>query len=242
MFNKKKIYFTPDLKICDIIPDNSYLLLFFEHFGITLPIQDKSLETVCKENGLSLKMVLTFANLFNGVTLVSDPELSFDDTKAIILYLKNSHEFYSGEIYPDILNTIEHMAEVNDSSEMSLVKKFFTNYFSEVNEHLDYENKVVFPYVLDLYDQIKNGEHGKKRKEYSVVQYRDQHNDIEEKLDDLKKLLIKYLPQKNDRILRKKLLYSLFELDYDLTVHSQIEEFILIPLVEKMESYLNPST
>jgi len=241
MFHTKKIYFTPDLKISEIIPDNPYLLLFFEHFGITLPVQDKSLETVCKENGLSLGMVLTFANLFNGVTQVSDPELSFDDTKAIILYLKNSHEFYSGEIYPDILNTIEQMAEVNDSSEMSLVKKFFINYFSEVNEHLDYENKVVFPYVLDLYDQIKNGEHRKKRKEYSVVQYRDQHNDIEEKLDDLKKLLIKYLPQKNDRMLRRKLLYSLFELDYDITVHSQIEEFILIPLVEKMESHLNQS-
>ena len=241
MFHTKKIYFTPDLKICEIIPDNPYLLLFFEHFGITLPILDKTLETVCRENNLSIKLVITFANLFNGVTQANDPELSFDDTKAIILYLKNSHEFYSGEIYPEILNTIKQMAEVNDSSEMSLVKKFFTEYFSEVNEHLDYENDLVFPYVLDLYDQIKNGEHGEKRKEYSVVEYRDQHNDIEEKLEDLKKLLIKYLPQKNDRILRRKLLYSLFELEYDLIIHSQIEEFILIPLVEKMESYLNTS-
>lgn len=241
MFNTKKIFFTPDLKICEIIPDNPYLLLFFEHFGITLPVQDKSLETICIEKGLSLRLVITFANLFNGVTQVSDPELSFDDTRAIILYLKNSHEFYSGEIYPEILNTIERMAEINDSSEMNLVKKFFTDYFSEVNEHFDYENKVVFPYVLELYECIKKNDNEKKSKEYSVVEYRDQHNDIEEKLEDLKKLLIKYLPQKTDRILRRKLLYSLFELDHDLSVHSQIEEFILIPLVEKMESHLNSS-
>ena len=125
---------------------------------------------------------------------------------------------------------------------MSLVKKFFTEYFSEVNEHLRYENEVVFPYVLSLYDQIKNREQGKKRKEYSVVEYREQHNDIEEKLEDLKKLLIKYLPQKNDMILRRKILFSLFELEYDLNVHSQIEEFILIPLVEKMESHLTKTT
>ena len=164
MFNTKKIYFTPDLKICEIIPDNPYLLLFFEHFGITLPVQDKSLETVCEENGLSLRLVITFANLFNGVTQVSDPELSFDDTRAIILYLKNSHEFYSDEIYPEILKTIEQMAKVNDSSEMSLVKKFFTDYFSEVNEHLDYENKVVFPYVLELYERIKKAITEKKTK------------------------------------------------------------------------------
>ncbi len=242
MFHSKKIYFTPDLKICEIIPDNPYMLLFFEHFGITLPVQDKSLETICEEHGISLKLVITFANLFNGVSQISNPDLSFDDTKAIILYLKNSHEFYSEEIYPEILNTIEQMAEMNDSSEMSLVKKFFTEYFNEVNEHLDYENKVVFPYVLELYDRVKKGQQREKSKEYSVVEYRDQHNDIEEKLDDLKKLLIKYLPQKNDRILRRKILLNLFELDYDLSVHSQIEEHILIPLVEKMESYLNQST
>ena len=239
MFNSKKIYFTPDLKICEIIPDNPYMLLFFEHFGITLPVQDKSLETVCEEHGISLALVLTFANLFHGVRQDTAPALSFDDTKAIILYLKNSHEFYSHEIYPEILNTIKMMAEVNDSKEMSLVKTFFTDYFSEVNEHLDYENEVVFPYVLDLYDRIKKGVRPEEIKEYSVVEYRDQHNDIEEKLDDLKKLLVKYLPKKDDRILRRKLLLNLFELDYDLKVHSEIEEHILIPLVEKMESHLN---
>ena len=241
MFQTKKIYFKPDLKISEIIPDNPYLLLFFEHFGITLPVQDKSIHTICTENGLNTELVISFANLFNGVGQVSEPKLSFDDTKAIILYLKNSHEFYSGEIYPEIQNTIKQLAEINHSSEMSLVKKFFTEYFDEVTEHLDYENNVVFPYVLDLYEQIKNTEKGKEKKEYSVVEYREQHNDIEEKLEDLKKLLIKYLPKKGDRILRRKLLFSLFELEYDLNVHSQIEEHILIPLVEKMELHLNPT-
>ncbi len=241
MFQTKKIYFTPDLKVSEIIPDNPYMLLFFEHFGITLPVQDKSIQRICKENGLNTALIISFANLFNGVGQVSEPKLSFDDTKAIILYLRNSHEFYSREIYPEILDTIEQLAEINHSSEMNLVKKFFTEYFDEVTEHLDYENNVVFPYVLDLYVQITNLEKGKRKKEYSVVQYRDQHNDIEEKLEDLKKLLIKYLPQKSDRILRRKLLFNLFELEYDLNVHSQIEEHILIPLVEKMELHLNPT-
>lgn len=240
MFQTKKIYFTPDLKISEIIPENPYLLLFFEHFGITLPVKDKTIKAICDENELSTELVISFANLFNGVRLVSEPKITFDDTKAIILYLKNSHEFYSGEIYPEILNNIEQLAEINHTSEMNLVKKFFTEYFAEVTEHLDYENNVVFPYVLDLYEQIKSVGKGKREMEYSVIEYRDQHNDIEEKLEDLKKLLIKYLPQKGDRILRRKLLFSLFELEYDLNVHSQIEEQILIPLVEKMELHLNP--
>ena len=43
------------------------------------------------------------------------------------------------------------------------------------------------------------------------------------------------MPQKDDRQIRRKLLLCLFELEYDLNIHSRIEESILIPLVEKME-------
>ena len=70
---------------------------------------------------------------------------------------------------------------------------------------------------------------------YSVTEYREHHNDIEEKLTDLNNLLIKYIPQQNDQQIRRQLLLSLFELEYDLNIHSRIEETILIPMVEKME-------
>jgi regulator of cell morphogenesis and NO signaling len=239
MYQTKNIRLTPDLKISDIILNNPYLLLFLEHFGVDLPTQDKTLKSISDEYNISIPLIMKLVNLYNGVQYLPDDELSFSDTKPIISFLKNSHKFYTDEIYPEILSIIEQMAEVNDSKEMALVKKFFLQYFSEVTEHLEYEDNVVFPYVMDLHDQIQKGEDSKNNKVYSVVEYREQHNDIEEKLDDLKKLLIKYLPHKNDRVLRRKLILSLFELEYDLNVHAEIEDLILIPLVVKMETQLN---
>jgi len=156
----------------------------------------------------------------------------------IVTYLKNSHKYYSEEIYPNILSTIKQMNELNTHKEMALVEKFFGTYFSEVKEHLDYENKTVFPYILELIEKIENPDYPMRQTNFSVDEYQEHHNDIEEKLDDLKNLLIKYLPQKNDQILRRKLLFSLFELEYDLNIHSQIEDLILIPLVGKIESHL----
>lgn len=238
MYQTKKTILTAELKISEFILNNPYLLLFLEHFGIDLPIQDKSLETICAENNVSLGLLVSFANLYNGVQDIQTVDLSFDDAKAIIRYLKNSHRFYSEEIYPEIQSTIKQMAEVNDSSEMALVKKFFNEYLNEVKTHLDYEDDIVFPYVLHLSDKIQNKKQGEKSKGYSILNFREEHNDIEEKLDDLKQLLIKYLPHKNDRKLRRILLLSLFELEYDLNVHAQIEQLILIPLVEKMEAHL----
>jgi regulator of cell morphogenesis and NO signaling len=127
------------------------------------------------------------------------------------------------------------MNSANDHKEMALVEKFFNEYFSEVREHLNYENTVVFPYVIRLYDQFVDSNHPGHQKKYSVAEYKEHHNDIEEKLDDLKNLLIKYLPLKNDQQIRRELMFSLLELEYDLNIHSQIEDFILIPLVAKME-------
>lgn len=239
MYKTINIYLTPDLKMSDVILNNPYLLLLLEHFGIDVPLQDKSLNTVCEENNLNTELFLTFANLYNGVKYTPKVPLSFNDTHAIINYLKNNHKFYSEEIYPNILSTINQMAEVNNYKEMALVPKFFVDYFNEVSDHLDYENRVVYPYVLDLYEQIKNLKYTKKKTKYSVVEYKEHHNDIEEKLNDLKNLLIKYLPQKDDQELRRRLILSLFELEYDLNIHSQIEDLLLIPLVAKMESHLN---
>jgi len=239
MYQLVNLYITPDIKMSDVILNNPYLMLLLEHFGIEVPLQEKTMHEVCCENNINTELFLTFANLYNKNKYIPKTPFSFADILTIVNYLKNSHKYYSEEIYPTILNTIKQMYTVNTHKEIELVEKFFGTYFSEVKEHLDYENITVFPYILELYKRIENPEHSIGQSKYSVVEYQEHHNDIEEKLDDLKNLLIKYLPQKNDQILRRKLLLSLFELEYDLNIHSQIEDLILIPLVAKMESHLN---
>jgi regulator of cell morphogenesis and NO signaling len=223
----------------DVVLNNPYLMLLLEHFGINVPLQEKTMHEVCCENNISTELFLTFANLYNRNKYVPKEPFSFNDVLTIVNYLKNSHRYYSEEIYPNILSTIKQMYELNTYKEMALVEKFFGTYFSEVKEHLDYENVTVFPYILELIEKIENPEHKITQTLFSVDDYQEHHNDIEEKLDDLKNLLIKYLPLKDDQILRRRLLFSLFELEYDLNIHSQIEDLILIPLVSKIESYLN---
>ncbi len=71
-----------------------------------------------------------------------------------------------------------------------------------------------------------------------MAEYKEHHDDIEEKLDDLKNLLIEYLPLKEGRNMRRRLLFKLFELEHDLRIHSRIEDYILIPLVTSMEKRL----
>lgn len=238
MYQTENLHLTSYMKISDVILNNPYLILLLEHFGIDVPLQDKSVNDVCLDNGINTELFLTFVNLYNGVQYVFKDTFTYLDVLTVVNYLKNSHKYYSEEIYPNILGIIQQMNNINNMKEMALVEQFFNEYFSEVTEHLNYENNTVFPYILGLYEQIINQDRAVGEKQYSVSEYQEHHNDIEEKLNDLKNLLVKYLPLKNDQPIRRKLLFSLFELEYDLNIHSQIEELILIPFVEKMELHL----
>lgn len=235
MYIPNKIYITEEMKTSDIIISNPYLMLMLEHLEINMEVREKTISSICIENGVSTELFLIIANLFNGFKPSHLNNYSADDIETIIKYLRNCHKYYLGEKYPLIKSFIGTINRLNDHAEILMVGKFFDKYFKEVIEHLDYEDEVVFPYVLGLNELLKGKNPALPSGNYSVVEYREHHNDIEEKLTDLNNLLIKYIPQKNDQQVRRQLLLSLFELEYDLNIHSQIEEAILIPMVEKME-------
>jgi regulator of cell morphogenesis and NO signaling len=230
-----KIFVTSEMKIADIVFANPYLILGLEHLGINMEVREKTVEDICAENHISSELFMIIVNLYNGYKPSPIADYSFDDIQTIIKYLKSCHRYYLEEKYPLIKQYIGMINSINDHPEILMIGKFFDKYFKEVAEHLDYEDDVVFPYVLSLNDQLALKSPVSTPANYSVTEYREHHNDIEEKLTDLNNLLIKYIPQKNDHQIRRKLLLILFELEYDLKIHSLIEETILIPMVEKME-------
>lgn len=241
MVQTKKMFVLPEARMSELISENPYLMLMLEHFGIALLVQDKTVRQLCKENNISEALFLSFANLFNGFQPSTTVNYSFADLKTIILFLRNSHKYYREEKYPQIRSFIEQMFELNEQSAMVMVEKFFDQYFTEVTEHLNYEDQVVFNYVHDLLDCAEKKQVTSINGNYSVGDYQDHHEDIEDKLEDLKNLLLKHLPLDNDQQIRRKLLFSLFELEYDLTIHTRIENEILIPLVAKMERTIKNS-
>lgn len=238
MYQTANLYISPDLNIAEVVLDNPQLILLLEHFGIYVPFEEKTIKEICIDNNLNVDVFLAFANLYNGVSYTTPVQFSFDQILPIIRFLKNSHKYYTEEKYPEIRAIIKSMFEDNYHKEMSLVELFCNDYFFELTQHLNYEDQIAFPYMTSLYEHIASHQPFKSHITYSVGEYKDHHNDIEEKLIDLKNLLIKYLPQKNDQQKRRKLYFNLYEMEFDLNIHAKIEDLILIPMVEQMEQYL----
>jgi len=73
---------------------------------------------------------------------------------------------------------------------------------------------------------------------YSMETYEREHDDVEEKLLDLKNIIIKYLPAPADNRFYNQILFNLFRLEADLNEHSRIENTVLIPAIRGMEQDL----
>ncbi len=237
MYTSVKDYLSPDTELSEIVLSHPRTLLLLEHLEISVPIHSKSVSKICSEKKISEGLFVSLANLYMGNQITDRSKINISDLPVIIQFLKKSHSYYH-EVYPQIQVSIQSLQQVNNSPEITMVEKFFREYFLEVKEHLDYEDEIVFPYIHTVYDCLNNKKPFDLVSSYSVTEYKDHHNDIEEKLNDLMNLLIKYLPQKNDMQQRRILFMALSDVNFDLGIHSRVEEEILIPLVEKAEDQL----
>jgi regulator of cell morphogenesis and NO signaling len=110
--------------------------------------------------------------------------------------------------------------------------KFCERYENDVSAHLDYEEKVVFPYIISILQ-------GNNVTNYRIEIFEENHNNIlEESLNDLKNILIKYLPKNVISEDMRRILCDVFLLEDDLDKHTLLEERILISLVERIEKHI----
>lgn len=221
--------YNENTRVADIVLQNYNQVLLLEHLSLPLMVQGKTVKEFCEEHGISPALYLAFVDLFNGAEIDGSFDVGKTDVDVLVKFLRSSHRFYLDEKVCKIKDYVRRISENNQSSGIKLLSEFTNDYVEELKEHFGYEDRVVFPYALAL---SKGESHNVG---YSITEYKSHHDNVDSKLADLKELLVKYLDFKDSENLRRKLLCCLFEMEYDLKIHSHIEDYILIPLVEKLE-------
>ncbi|MBR6042616.1 MAG: hemerythrin domain-containing protein [Paludibacteraceae bacterium] len=219
--------FSEKMKLADMMLASSKLLYVFPRFGVRLGFGEKSVSDICSELEISMPLFLQVCNVYTNPDYL--PEI--DDLRRIelpelIAYLRNSHSDYLKLRIANLRSKIMKVANGCDKN-CSMLLKFFDGYVNEVVKHFSYEEKTVFPYVEKL---VAHG----PQAEYNIGIYEKNHTDIEEKLDDLKNILIKYVPE-SDQSVQREALRELFLFEEDLNRHALIEDRILVPLVMELE-------
>ncbi len=226
---------TPDIKLADAIHSNYLLIPVVTRFGIKLGFGDKTVKTVCEEYGVDVEFFTTILNVFSHENYFPQERMIHFNVLQLVEYLKKTHEYYRNFLLPMLdqhLTVFMHSASQENKSESALIENFFAQYKNELLAHLKREEEVTFPYIVWLYKK-ENLE--QLHKQYSMNTFESEHDNVDEKLFDLKNILIKYLQGNYNENFRNTLIFNLFRLEKDLKDHTRIEEKILSPMVKKME-------
>ena len=224
------VVFDKTMKMSDMIDADYSLLLLLHRLDISLGFGEKTVETVCKDNNFDADCFVFLANIQSNGSLVDiDEVFNRLPLEPFLFYLKSSHRYFLEERLPNIRRKLEVLLSSEESRLKHIILEFFDNYTKEVHDHMYHENDVVFPYIETL---LHKGE----KTSYSMDIFRDEHNDIEEKMNDLKQILMKYISGTGtDQLLIINILMELYTSEEELAAHTFIENNLVIPRVAAIE-------
>lgn len=221
--------FSENTKLYELISDNPKLMQLLPRFGIQLGFGDRSVDDVCRLNHVSTRLFLAVCRLhFDPDTPASMAYPDDADLSSLLSYLSASHHDYLDERFPHIEEHLGRIIKAAGPKYGNMLDHFYKEYKNEMVRHFKYEDEVVFPYITAL----RKGEDS----DYSIDQFRHNHSNIEDALEDMTNILIKYLPGDILPSERVCIATDIMELSADLTAHSRIEEHILVPYVESLEN------
>ena len=207
------------------------LLLLLPRFGLGLGFGERSVEQVCQLNHVNADLFLMICEIYsNGCFKPEKDELQRIDLGDLLSYLRASHRYYLDERFPHIEEHLQHIIEACGQKYGPMLSHFYDEYKQEVMRHIQYyEEEVVFPYI----EALLKGRHNDS---YNIDEFEHNHTNIQDVLDDMMNILLKYLP--GDILPKERIEISLdiMELSDDLNRHSLIEDRILIPYVELLEN------
>ncbi|WP_337668737.1 LuxR C-terminal-related transcriptional regulator [Prevotella sp.] len=222
----QKLYEADD-KLITLIKDNYNILQSLGSFGINLGFGDKTVRDVCEAQNVDTYTFLAIVNLaINGYKNFED--YSRISIPTLMHYLHASHEYYLGFQLPFIRKELTEALDENDNL-ARLILKLYDEYASEINKHMKYEEKFLFPYVESLMK-------GEPTKNYDIETFSKHHGQTDQKLRELKNIIIKYLP--SDGLRNNQLsatLCDIYSNEEWLAKHAEVEEEIMIPSIRHLE-------
>lgn len=219
-------FFTARDSVVDLIEHDYNVLTVLSRFSLPLGFGQKTIGELCEESRIHTDAFLLIINfLLTGE--IDAAALTGVVPGDIVYFLHNSHDYYLTYKLPHIRANLIAALDGNHGDINPIIIRFFDDYTTLVKKHFNYEEKVVFPYVRAL------SEGGSS--DYSIDVFRRHHDDeIEEKLGELKNIILRYystsMPFK-----MYDALADIYNCEEDLKSHARIENDILIPMISRIE-------
>ena len=225
----KHQYFTPLSKLAEVLDRDPFLTDVMIRMGVGLGFGESTVGEAAQRAGLDGGTLCLICNVYAFEDYTPTPaELSEGRITDVVKYLRNSHRLYLSTELVWLEKSITKLIAPLSEKQKKVIWGFFREYQAELEKHFAFEEEEVLPYIEDLI-------FGRVTKGFTISDFADNHSNIEEKLEDLRNLVMKTLPQECDATVREQVLMFLYYLQRDLDCHTQVEDKILTPMAWYIE-------
>ena len=156
------------------------------------------------------------------------------DIPTLVDYLKKSHVEYLNQRLPEIEQTLSNLilGLQNADQLIRTLGTYFEKYRAELIEHIELEEKCLFPYAMNLYrKQVCPIEIPK----YSAHKFLHDHTDPSIDIQTIQRLFQNFEPTKISVSPYRVLMEQLKSFDTDLKIHELLEENVLVAKLMALE-------
>jgi regulator of cell morphogenesis and NO signaling len=153
----------------------------------------------------------------------------------IIDYLIKTHDYYLDRKLLEIEQSIHLLANAYPETHplLLLLNNFYTEYKRHLGNHIEQEEEELFPYILKL--ERLSDEDTVEEPRVTVQRFMEMHQDTEEDLEEVRKIILHYSPPADNQTLYRILLSQLEVFEKDLAIHALIEDHVLLPRALALE-------
>ncbi|MCM1451711.1 MAG: helix-turn-helix transcriptional regulator [Clostridium sp.] len=220
-------HYKPTDKMSALINANPLLIMAMSRFGISLGFGDATVQQICDDQGVDCPTFLAVANFISFGSI----DTANVDLSSLMYYLEHAHTYFLDFNLPLIRRKLIEAIDCSGRDELAmLILKFYDEYVDEVSRHMHFEDATVFKYVKSMLQGQLDGN-------YSVSAFASGHHSIHSKLKELKDIIIRYLPQKENNLLNA-VLFDIINCEQDLIAHCLVEDKLFVPVALKTEAEL----
>lgn len=221
---------TESLKLADVISQNILLVPVLNRFGIRPGVGEKTIKVICSQQGIHMKSFLAILNTYHSHSFF--PKAEDVDMTVLVQFLRRTHTYYIDYTLPQIEKLLSQLSiDCPDNKTLAMIESYYLEYKKQLTAHIEYEETDLFPLISRLLGE-PTAYPGKA--DYFSDKIQHEHINVEDKLSDLKTILIKFLPATVNENLASELLFELSRFEQELLDHARFEDKILIPKLAKL--------
>lgn len=205
--------------LSDIIISQPNIIPLINRFGILLGTGDKSIKQACYDCNLDSDFIVTILNTYINDDFFPENDLKIFNTKIIINYISKTYTYYNKYMLPNIERHFNLLiAHSGENNNLHLIKYFFEEIKSDIIKFIEHDINQWFPSITKLEANEFTNCH--KIQPYDTFS-------IEEKIKDLKSMLIIHLKGIYDINLCYAVISSIVFFEKDLQQNNRIRNRIL---------------